>query len=361
MILNSNMYVPAIRWRQGEYQALLQLDDHTKGRIAPFITIPEIEFDFEAWQPKKNIQDHVHPFIARYKAKWGKRPAWIGVVESIISQPMDDGRAVFNYVFDGLRANGANAIPSVALSADSSTLVAVASIIKLDNKGVGISIRLEDLMQANSATRLQALRTALNVNLEDCDLLIDLGAPNFEPYKAFSSALINVLKKIADLSIYRNVVLIGTAMPPSLKDVAKGRDEIPRHDWMFYQQLIKMVPAGMRTPIYGDYTIVHPTFTATDMRMIKPAGKVVYTTQEAWAVYKGGSFRDKPDQMHDHCAAIVASSSYMTSTFSAGDEYIEKCAKHLDGPSNQTRWKNVGINHHITLVVHDLAKLVGST
>ena len=71
MILTSDMYVPAIRWRQGEYQALLRLAPAAKDRIVPFITIPEIEFDFEEWRPKKSVHEHVHPFASRYKGKWG--------------------------------------------------------------------------------------------------------------------------------------------------------------------------------------------------------------------------------------------------------------------------------------------------
>ena len=86
MILTNDMYVPALRWRQGEYQALLRLTNRIKDRIVPFIAIPKIEFDFEEWRPKKSVQEHVHPFAARYKSKWGKRPAWVGVHKSIATR-----------------------------------------------------------------------------------------------------------------------------------------------------------------------------------------------------------------------------------------------------------------------------------
>ena len=74
MILTKDMYVPALRWRQGEYQALARLAAAAKDRIVPYVTIPEVEFDFELWQPKKTVQEHVHPFAARFNAKWGQRP-----------------------------------------------------------------------------------------------------------------------------------------------------------------------------------------------------------------------------------------------------------------------------------------------
>ena len=69
MPLGSGAYVPSLRWRQAEYQALLRLDESIKDRIVPLITIPPIEFDFEAGIPKKTMHEHVHPFVAmeRYR------------------------------------------------------------------------------------------------------------------------------------------------------------------------------------------------------------------------------------------------------------------------------------------------------
>ncbi len=35
MILSDGMYVPALRWRQGEYQALRRLEDAVKDQVVP--------------------------------------------------------------------------------------------------------------------------------------------------------------------------------------------------------------------------------------------------------------------------------------------------------------------------------------
>jgi hypothetical protein len=357
MNLNNHSYVPALRWRQGEYQALAKLSPAVKEKIVPYITIPEVEFDFELWQPKKTVQEHVHPFAARFNAKWGCRPAWIGVHPSISTQLMADGRDIFTYIFDALRAFQATAIPAVPLDLPSALVAPVAKIVALHQHGLSIAIRLENLMQPNARVRIEALAALLGVSLGEVDLVVDLGAPNFEPYNAFAGALIAALNRLGDLHAFRNLVIIGTAIPQTFKDVARGADQLPRHDWLFYQQLLGRMPAGMRRPIYGDYTIVHPDFTAIDMRKVKSAGKLVYTTAKVWEVRKGVAFRDYPEQMHDHCESILASGKFSGATFSNGDDYIEKCALRLKGPSNQPWWKFVTINHHITHVLNDLAML----
>jgi hypothetical protein len=359
MILTSDMYVPAIRWRQGEYQALHRLTNRTKERVVPLITIPEVEFDFEERRPKKSVQEHVHPFAARYKSKWANRPAWVGVHKSIVLSKMDDGRDIFTYVFDELRAFQASAVPAIPLGANPSTVGAVAAIVKRDCLGAAISVRLEDLMKPTPTAVIRTLVATLRADLSNTDLIIDLGAPNFEPYVTFSGALIMALRRLSDLDVFRNFVLIGTGIPETFKDVGRGFDEIPRHDWLFYQTLIAKLPAGMRRPTFGDYTIVHPNFAPVDMRKIKSAGKIVYTTPRNWAIRKGGAFRDNPAQMHDHCADLVKRPIFKGASYSSGDDYIAKCAVRREGPSNQTRWKDVAINHHITHVLDDLSTFDG--
>jgi len=349
------MYVPAMRWRQGEYQALARLTAAAKDRIVPFVTIPEVEFDFELWQPKKTVQEHVHPFAARFNAKWGQRPAWVGVHPSISDKPIGDGRDIFTYVFEGLRVFKTNAIPSVPLDASPAMVASVAAIIAADSLGAAIAVRLENMMKGDARTRTEALAASLGLSLDEVDLVIDLGAPNFEPYDAFAGALIAAMRRLGDLHVFRNFVVISTAIPETFKDVAKGADQLPRHDWLFYQTLRGKLPDGMRQPNYGDYTIVHPEFAPVDMRKIKSAGKLVYTTSTVWEVRKGGAFRDNPGQMHDHCASIMASGKFSGAGFSSGDDYIAKCAARTTGHSNQPWWKFVTINHHITRVLDDLS------
>jgi len=272
---------------------------------------------------------------------------------------MNDGRDVVSYVFESLRKLGTGAVPVLSIGSDKPVVALVKSVIQSDKRGMALRARFEDIM---SPTYTQAARDLMNsagVTTGEIDFIVDLGAPNYEPYAAFATGLKAALTRLADLSLFRNFILVGTAMPDTLSDVSKDGADLPRHDWLFYQSFVGALPTGLRRPNYGDYTVVHPSFSAMDMRMLKPAGKVVYATSRNWSVYKGGSFRDNPNQMHDHCDELVKSGEYMGSSFSYGDEYIERCAKRLIGPSNQTQWKKVAINHHITQALADLSKLVG--
>ncbi|MCY3879259.1 MAG: beta family protein [Rhodobacteraceae bacterium] len=357
--MSDDMYVPTLRWRQGEYQALMQLSPPIKSKIVPLIFVPEVEFDFELRQPRKSVHEHVFPFPGRFRKKWRPRPAWITLDEKIAVGRMSGRSHVFDYIFDNLRLYQACGIPAAPLDADADTLAAAQRAIAQDQYGFGIIVRLEDLMTRNPKRRVVKVLTAVSAEPEDTDLIVDLRAPNFEPYAEFAKALVVAMRKMGDLNQFRNLVLVSTAIPESFANVAKGTDELPRHDWLFYQAFLADLPNGMRRPNYGDYTIVHPNFVARDMRLIKAAGKVVYTTSHSWATRKGGAFRGNEVQMHTHCEEIVKDTvfQFQGAGFSYGDAFIARCAAKLEGPSNLTRWKSVAINHHMTMVTNDLAKL----
>ena len=54
-------YVPILKWRQGEYQALLRLNDPVKDRIVPLIEVTPPDFDFETRTPTKTLDEHLVP------------------------------------------------------------------------------------------------------------------------------------------------------------------------------------------------------------------------------------------------------------------------------------------------------------
>ena len=360
MILGSESYVPVLRWRQAEYQALHRLAPAVRARVVPLITIPQIEYDFEHQRLKKTVQEFVEPFVGRYVQKWGFRPGWIALDETIAIGRMDGGAHVFDHIFDGLRRNRTRALPAVGLRDDLDTVAAAARAVSGGADGVGVIVGLEDLASPSVRDEVEALGVALGVGLDRLDLVMDLGAPTtYEPYGEFATALLYWMEGLGSLGSFRNLVVTGTAIPRSFRGIGRGNDEIARHDWMFYKTLVQNLPEGMRRPAYGDYTIVHPDFEARDPRRMKPAAKLIYTKPASWATRKGGSFRDDRGQMRGHCKCVMRDShfGYRGSGYSEGDHRIMTCATGMEGTGSLGRWKDAGMTHHITMVVEDLAKL----
>ena len=365
MILRDDTYVPALRWRQAEYQALFGLESNVKDRVVPLITIPEIEYDFERQKPKSTVQDFVQPFVGRYMKQWGFRPAWIALDEAIARGRMDGDVHVFDHVFDGLPRGRTRAVPAVGIHVDPATLAAAARAVQGGGAGgAGVIVGLEDLPERTVRASVAAVCDGLGLTASAIDLVIDMGAPpNYEPHDEFAGALVHWMGGLGSLDSFRNLVVVGTAIPRSFKTIAKGNDEIPRDDWLFYRALLDGLPEGLRRPTYGDYTIVHPDFEARDPRKMKPVAKLVYTKAESWATRKGGPFRGNGRQMRGHCNCVLRDPhfEYRGGLYSEGDRYIMGCAGGIESTSTLGRWKRVGISHHVTTVVEGLAKLAAGT
>jgi hypothetical protein len=264
-----------------------------------------------------------------------------------------DGRLPIAYVFESLHP-GNKAVPAISLGVPANIAAAVSAIVKHDGRGLAIRLRVEHLMKPTVRATIEALMRAVGVSVDQTDLIVDLGAPNYEPYEEFADALISALGALGELTVFRSYVILGCAYPETVP-LDKPGGNLVRHDWQFFKTFVAKLGVTSRVPNYGDYTIVNPEFTPRDMRLIKSGGRVVYTCNGDWFIRKGGAFRDNPAQMHDHCAFILSSGKFRGATFSDGDHFIERCAKKLVGPSNQPFWKQVGINHHIMHVLEDLS------
>ena len=139
-------------------------------------------------------------FVKRYQDKWGQRRSWITFDDAITNGRMEDGTHVLHYVFGGLRAYRANATPAVPLTAGPSTIAAARSVVSEDEAGSAIIVRIEDLMRRDPRADVVSLALDLRVALDATDLIIDLKAPNFEPYDAFATALISAIRRLGNLS-----------------------------------------------------------------------------------------------------------------------------------------------------------------
>ncbi|ANP76771.1 hypothetical protein A134_10285 [Vibrio crassostreae 9CS106] len=353
-------YLPIIKWRQGEYQALLRLKQGIKQNLYPLFVIPPIEFDFEEQKLKKSAEEHVEKLANRYKTKWGTASSLIDIDSSLHLDHVKDGRTIPEFVFDELRSVKGVFSPVIQMDYDASYINAVKKNWLAGGIGVGIRISLDELADPSNHTKILTLLSTLTCPTSSTDLIIDFrkGA-NYEPNEdviLMLSALLGLLPKINE---FRSIYVAGTSLQLDL--VKKPGSVQKRQDWIFYKSLHAKITRDFPRLGFGDYTIETPEFSSLDMRMMKPAAKLVYSYKDEWIIYKGGSFRDDTSQMKDLCSKLVNSPQnyFYGEPFSPGDKKIYDCAQGKCGTGNLSTWKEAAISHHLTLVVHQNASLNG--
>lgn len=351
------MYMPILKWRQGEYLALEQLDSRVKDKVTPLIEIPPIEWDFENNKKAKTIDEYLQPFARRLRQNWNNRAACIDLnyLESTIR--MDNGIHPLNYVFDSVRKINGQIFPVTGISRNSSYQKAIKSIVNQDKNGVCIRLRSNDLVKPILRMNLESLVNYLEIDLIEVDLVVDLEAPSFEPLNLFVSTIRNAVNKL-QIEPFRSFTVTSTNSPDSMGKLNRGVNYVDRLEWQFYLEYCSSLQTSERIPNFGDYCIAHPKLLQSDMRIFSPSASLRYTTDNAWWIYIGTSTRKNGlGEYRRICNSLVNSADYFGQQYSAGDEYIWDCNAGNVRTGKLTTWRRVATNHHITKVVRDCASL----
>ena len=362
MSFNHTHYVPCLRWKQGEYQAVWRLPDITKRVFTPLIEVPEIGWDFENEIEVKTIDEHLAPFARRVHRKWGKRACLIDLHLIERSERMGTGIHPVCFVFDGLRQMKCSAIPVTEVDRDDAYQQEVRNVLAKDKSGVCLRIRIEQAAKHSLKEQFDSLLSKLDISPASCDLIIDLGAPNFVPPEGFSKAIQSIVRAFPYLSNWRTFTVLGTSFPETMASIEKGGKLVQRYEWQLYKILVSNLQKDrLRLPTFGDYAISHPKVLIVDMRIVKPSATIRYTTNDAWYIVKGENVRDYAYRQYRRLSEQVESSRhYCGPTFSWGDQYIQECADGTGSTGNLPMWRQVGTNHHIEKVTRDIASFYAS-
>lgn len=338
----------------------------TKGRLTPLIEIPEIGWDFEEGREKKTIDEHLFRFALKkiYK-KWGRSSCFVDLSLIDPAERMVNRVHPVRFIFDELRTMKCSGIPVTDLNRDEPYQEEVKNVLTKDKSGACLRIKIEQAAKNTHKAAIDALLSKLGIEPVDCDLILDLGAPNFEPLNGFSKAIQAVVDRIPYLEKWRTFSAIGTSFPETMVSIKKGGEIIPRYEWQLYKRLISNFrKANLRLPTFGDYAIAHPKILNLDMRIVKPSATIRYTIDDSWYIIKGNNVRDekygKFKQYRGLSKQLVDSRYYCGSDFSWGDEYIGKCADGTGKTGHLPMWRQVGTNHHIEKVTQDIASFYAS-
>ena len=213
----------------------------------------------------------------------------------------------------------------------------------------------EDLLEPGELNnKLESLKSYFKVDLKLVDLLLDFGA--FLPSQSGMIATLAevIINDIKHINSFRRLILSATAFPATLQGAPQSVSAVPREEWRIWKAL-KENARLKRSPLFSDYTIVHPIFPELDFRFVKIAPKIKYATKNNWLFIRGKK-GDWPG-FRDVCRLLTKQPQFSGASFSWGDGYIKECADSVEDAGNPQRWVTIGINHHLTLVAKQCSNL----
>jgi len=260
-----------------------------------------------------------------------------------------------------LRSQNCAAVPVAAIDRDQHYRRAVRSAASKDERGICLRLSIENADRADLKTSVDALLRDVNLDSGACDLVLDLGAPNFEPIEGLAKLTAAIVGKLPYLSHWGSFTLMGTSFPSSMAEIGMGSTIIRRWEWTLYKRVVELLmDSGHRLPAFGDYAINYPDVPLMDMRLLKPSATIRYAIDDAWLIVKGKNVRDyKFEQYRKLCQVVMGSPHFLGAQFSVGDQYIANCAAGRGKTGSLSTWREVGTSHHLEKVVRDIASLSG--
>jgi len=358
---DKHIYMPVLKWKQGEYLALEKMEESDKVSLLPLVDISPVAWDFDKECPKKSIKAHIDSLTKNFNKKWGAngnilidfRHIDVGIEESNGFEPIEYGFEIF-------RRNSVQAIPVTDLDREDIYQKSINAINKTDKKGCAIRLYRKDLYFSSLPEMIDKLLSRLDLYFDEIDLILDLKTVGVDDLSSASiKNLIQGISSIPAITNWRSFTLLSSGFPEDLPGIVKSSCEVilPRYEVQIWKSLKTNSFLLERLPIYGDYG-VEGTVTlddSVDLSKVDARVNIRYTLENDWLVIKKKQARKHGhEQFQTLCKDLVARSEYYGREFSWGDEEIFLCARNETGNGNHSTWRKIGVSHHVAVVLDEL-------
>jgi Beta protein len=358
-------YVPILRARGGEFEAVARLTDDVKDRLLPLIEIPRFAPDFRSGKVGESWSQYLSRKTKYIIGTWGAfRPLFLDSFDTDEEARTENGRLPIVVAHEYMRtsgSNGNNAIPVTMLDRATEYQDAIASIVAQDNRGVCIRLLRTDIRDVRTlGNSLRDLLRRLGALQKSSYLLVDFREVSADQTDSNVEMAASVLDGLTEVELWRAVIVSAGRMPETLQKLApSGKDSlIDRAEISMWDKLAEM--DVRRKPTFGDYGVVNPKgqYIPTG-EPITAAPTIRYTDDANWIILRGQSTRKDAsgfEQFRTLSERLVRRAEYRNSSFAWGDRYISECANsRTDGPGNLKKWVAVCTNHHLTLVSRQMS------
>lgn len=344
-------YVPLLKAKVGEFEALSRVSEDVAGVTAPLLEIPPPPYDFANERYSKSPEAHCAALARRIGECSDRFPATLVDLRYLDAMPEVEG---LKPLWEILAEEAENSVPVYSLRTDAPNAKPELMLFRCDSPQCALRVDGATLFNANFDQLVMEALDATGHSPDKVWLLADFGPITEREVQLTAAAARTVLPRLAKRFPWYSVTLASGAFPQDLRNVPRGVSRLPRADWMLWEALRN--EARFHSFLYGDFGIAHPDHQELDPRIIQPSANIRYTAEREWLVEKGQSIkRQGGGQFQDLAASLMAEPEFSGGTFSEGDAYIEACAVNRDRKGTLKDWRMVGTNHHVTYVVRQLA------
>jgi hypothetical protein len=344
-------YVPILKGRAGELDALRSIQLRTRQSMLPLIEIaPRGESD-DAAAVQKACEQTVEKLATRYL-----HPLMLDGGLFDLAADVTPGVGVVGLLANVARAKGLVAQPVIRLSDPQRARREAGDAHHADGRGLTIRLLGEDVDEdpEDLDVMLQAVLDDTGTSRTEVDLIFDLGAIDGDvAVRGGARLVVSLLRDLPQIDAWRSITVASGAFPVDLSQfTAWVIGERPRFDAQLFDRVRKLkLP---RYPDYGDYAVAHPVLTLGVT--FSPPPQLRYTTGEHWLVLKGRRTDPTGNAQFQRICSIIANHPEFAGT-PVGHADVRIAAGSPEGVGNGTTWRMIGTTHHLDFVALRLTSL----
>ena len=351
MTFGSAHYVPILKLKQGEKEALGATAPAIRERTTPFFEVVQLA-------GKKSLQKHLGTsFKGLAQAVGGFGRFFLDTRE--ISTAGEEGAAAAFQAAAAIRTTPFTPVTGISRSAD------VAAALAHRKNGIAVRLSRDEFESGQIPRSLPRWLSAHGLTPEDVDLIVDLGAVDDMVAAGVVALTTAFLADVPDHTRWRTLTVSACAFPMSMGVVDRhSHDFVSRIEWQAWRDALHAARSSLlRLPSFSDGAIQHPRgVEGFDFAIMQVSASVRYTLPDRWLLIKGESTRNvlpstqfprlATQLVYGHLAAHFAGAKHC-----AGCKGMQAAANGAPNFGGAGVWRRLGTIHHITRAVEELVRL----
>ena len=352
MTFGPNHYVPVLKVKRGEKNALQLVPLDLREEITPLLEIVEWRKSTE----KPTLSGHLDTVFKDLAKSLRLYPRCF--LDSRELEP--EGEAAADEVFTRAVDAGIKFTPVTGLSRTSDASAA----LKHSDRGLAIRLTRAEFEAGNLSSLLRHFMTRHTVEYEATDLIVDLGPVGDMVTDGVTRFATQFLGDVPNPGSWRTLTLSASAFPLSMGVVGRNSHAVvARAEWLAWRNHLRDGGRVRRVPAYSDCTIQHPSgVEGFDPKLMQVSATVRYTLSESWLLIKGESTRRNPARLQFPRLAKQLVYGHLRDRFHGkphcqGCTSIKAAADGQPGFGSAEAWRRIGTVHHIAEVTQTLRSL----
>lgn len=348
--MSNAVYTPILKTKRGESKALTYLDEQVKQSIIPFFDVLALKSDAANGS---DVHEHVLKQALNVAAAWkGRGICYVDFFDVVPSARGLNGSHPVSIVNAKLSAEQVRMIPVVGLERDVAYKLAIRHVLQQGTEAVAVRLDAEDIQLPNLLpNRISELLSEIGASGAAIHVFLDFRDVNGQLPSLLQSLANRAIGELRPMNPQR-IVFAASAMASDMSKFRRDSlNRVARTDLLAWRAI-----AGLHGDVqFGDYGVVHPDYFDFDPRLIKPAAKIRYTSDDCWVVVKGSCWRDDTAQ-HHRLSQMLARSPEFRGSDSWGGEYISSAAAGRSKYGTLETWVSIDQNNHVSHTARQLSR-----